>query len=474
MFLLSERDMKHFSEECDNIMQKADQERYKRLKPTLKDMWDIIHTVRDFVIEKRRKIYGGFALNKLIESVSPEKKFYDDDDVEKWDIDFYSPDPIADGIEITERLYKKGYKYIVAGEALHEETYKIHAEMIDVADITYMPSNIYNRVQFVAIENMCLTHPHFMMIDYFRVITDPLTSYFRLEKTMGRLKLLAESYPLPVIKHHNEKKGKKSDNHVMALDAVEKFIESNTSVVVVGTYAVNEMAKKVGCPGVPHEFYEIVSVDFLNDAPKLINAVRKEFGNAELITHAEFHPFFQYLGRSVAVSCDDKIVCKMYSNDERCVPFNTIKTNEKKNVQLGSYITVMMYNLINIIKARCDNDTETKKTYMFHNSELMRYRNIHVTKKGGEIHDSSLFNYFVIRCVGETALPKRRKQERIESNKAAGKRYVFRYEPRGGTPPQMAHQFKNSSGNVVRKPKDNVVVFDESERAMIEEKKIDT
>ena len=39
-----------------------------------------------------------------------------------------------------------------------------------------------------------------MMIDYFRMFTDPIGSYFRLDKTYVRYMKLQKAYPLPLIK----------------------------------------------------------------------------------------------------------------------------------------------------------------------------------------------------------------------------------------------------------------------------------
>ena len=37
---------------------------------------ELINTVKDFIINKKRKLYGGFGLNKLIEMKNPKDKFF--------------------------------------------------------------------------------------------------------------------------------------------------------------------------------------------------------------------------------------------------------------------------------------------------------------------------------------------------------------------------------------------------------------
>ena len=82
MSIFRHEDIEVADEHIEEIKELANSLKGKRAEPTHAKMWDIIYTVRDFVIEKKRKIYGGFALNKLIETVDPKDKFYDDENIE--------------------------------------------------------------------------------------------------------------------------------------------------------------------------------------------------------------------------------------------------------------------------------------------------------------------------------------------------------------------------------------------------------
>src|SRR5438046_898601 len=68
---------------------------------------------------------------------------------------------------------------------------------MDCADISYVPKLIYNKIPFIEINGMYITDTRYMMMDYFKVLADPLASYFRLEKTFERLCLMLKFYPLP-------------------------------------------------------------------------------------------------------------------------------------------------------------------------------------------------------------------------------------------------------------------------------------
>lgn len=483
MSLYTAEDNLALIERVDQIMEEADKISSKIVKPTIDDLWEIIYTVRDFVKEKKRKIYGGFALNKLIEAADPKDKFYADDDIKSWDIDFYSPTPIDDAKEIADRLHAKGFRHIQAREAQHEETYKVFAETNDCADITYVPRNIYNKIPFIEIDGLYLTGPHFMMVDYFRVLTDPLTSYFRLEKTFTRLCLMTKHYPLPINKTSIAMEPPTRDLDI-ALRTVHDFLIDRESTVVVGMYAYNHLVRESkinnrenvqrrGKPGnvrgdnskyidfVDINYYEVVCTRYKSDAKELILALKQKFPNAEeRLTYKENYPFFQYLGYSVDMYFDNEIICRMYHYNSRCTPFNMVpalyfKTGgydeEKGTIRIGSFATLMLYNLINIMRARTNNDQNTKNLYYTMISHLIEMKNYYFKQSGKTIFDSSLFQEFVLRCEGETNTPQMEKANRIEKKIKAGKRYSWSYNPANekDRASDARYVFKNSSGNPI-------------------------
>ena len=58
---------------------------------------------------------------------------------------------------------------------------------------------IYNKIKYIQLDGLFLVHPWFMAIDYFRMFTDPMVSYWRLEKHFIRYLKLQKTYPLPLI-----------------------------------------------------------------------------------------------------------------------------------------------------------------------------------------------------------------------------------------------------------------------------------
>lgn len=494
MSLYTEKDSQLLVEKVDEIVKNADEISSKIVKPTVDDLWNIIFTVRDFVKEKKRKIYGGFALNKLIEDVQPSDKFYSDDDIKSWDIDFYSPDPIGDAKAIANRLFAKGFRYVQAREAQHDETYKVFAETNDCADISYVPKNIYNKMPFKEVNGLYLTGPHFMMIDYFRVMTDPLTSYFRLEKTFTRLCLMLKHYPLP--KNTSSIDIVPPDRDLdIAFRTVHEFLTDRTTTIVVGMYAYDQLIRESGIVDtekvmkrtkgnnnsnikrshhlpntkidyVDINYYEVVSTHYKRDARELILKLQNKFPTtgSERVTYRENYPFFQYLGYSVDIMFDEEIICRMYNYNSRCTPYFDVPAyyfkkggfeDTKGTIRIGTFATLMLYNLINVMRARTNNDHNTKNLYYTLISHMIELKNYYLERTNKNIFDESLFQEFILRCVGETTTPHMEKAVRIERKIKAGKKYSWSYNPANERDrnSEGKYEFKNSSGNPIKNVK---------------------
>ena len=505
MSLYKPSDSVVFLEKLDGIMKKTNDIISKTLRPTTEDLWKIIYTVYDFVKERKRKIYGGFALSKLIEDVSPDDKLYSDDDIKSWDIDFYSPDPINDAKEITNRLHKKGFSYISAGEAQHDETYKIYVETKDCADITYVPSNIYNKIPYKEIKGAIITGQHFMMIDYFRAISDPLSSYHRLEKTFTRLCLMLKHFPLPknttklVITPPNR-------DLDVAFHTIHTFLTNRKSTIVVGMYAYNYLIKEskiadksnmlrrhTGKPGnkrnntshdidyVDINYYEIISTDYTNDARALILALQEKYPTSKKkIVYRENYPFFQYFGYSVDIYFDNELICQLYNYNFKCTPYNDVPslyfkkaayTEEKGVIRLGSFAVQMMYNLINIMKARTNNDLNKKNLYYVMISHITIMKNYYLDNEKKTIFDKSLFEEFILTCAGETNSAQMERAIKIDKKIIAGKKLSWRYNP--ANPRDVSNNskyvFKNSSGNPINNDKNKHINLTSIENKIINE-----
>lgn len=504
LYSINEADM--LDTYVDGLMNEANIAKRKKVKPTEDDQWDMIKIVYNFVKEKERKVYGGFALNMLIEQKDENDKFYDDCDIESWDIDFYSPEPIEDAREIADRLIEKGYKYVLASEAQHEETYKVHAESLAVADISYVPKIIYNNMPYKDIKGLKLVGPHFMAIDYFRVMTDPLTSWHRLDKTFKRLSLMLKHYPFPI-----------TDSNINSLDStkdiessfniIQEFLENRNTTITIGMYAYNHYVNvskpmdikkdfkqsrqsrqsrqfrqsKQSRSQISREkkdvsnidfvninFYEIISTNYISEIKELITKLKEKFGNR--IKYEENYPFFQFLGYSTNILLDDEIICKMYHYNYRCTPYfdvdslyftdsNAIKKSDKK-IRIGTVSVLMMYYLISILKSKVDKNQILKNTYYSLVSNTIKMKMHYLKKNNKTIFDESLFQEFIVDCIGDMDTPQMERQKRIDKKIKAKKMFAWRYNPETDkNKAQGKYMFKNTSGNIINNKKNMKIIM---------------
>jgi hypothetical protein len=106
-------DISKINQSIEKIKEDAQMEYKKFNEPTLDESSKICHEIIDFIKRKDRVVYGGYAQNLLIMSKNKDDTFYKEINgaFYNWpdiaDIEFYSPTPIQDLIELTEELYKQ-------------------------------------------------------------------------------------------------------------------------------------------------------------------------------------------------------------------------------------------------------------------------------------------------------------------------------------------------------------------------------
>lgn len=463
--LISQYDIDQLDQHIDTITKNAKSRIINLVEPYEQDIIAINEIIINYIKKYRRKIYGGYALNLLLINKDPSIALYDNSDIP--DIDFYSPDPINDLINICNLIHKKGYKYVTGREAIHKETYSVRVNNQLYCDISYVPRNIYNHMPFREINGLCVTGPEFMMIDYYRILTD-IISMWRIQKSIKRFYLLQKYYPLPYVKNELYIPDIAPDTQKF-LDIIFGFIQNRESVVVVGLYAYNHYLKFSGLLKYKYvniPFYEIISTNYKNDAIELINLLKSI--NSDNIHVIENYPFFMYLGYSVDIYYKDLLIAKIYNYNKRCIPFvsvsaekfNNIITPSKNTINIGTHALVILYSLIMINKARITQDRQIKDLYYTLISNITDMRNYYFNKYKKTIYDNTIFGEFIMECKGIPITPERERQLIIESRKKRNKKYIFSYDPNETTPEEINYIFSNSSGNPIRNIKNLQLVDD--------------
>lgn len=465
-----------FKENYPKIMKKIGKKKLEEMEPTIDEINKVNEIIVNYIKQNKRKVYGGYALNKLLISKNPSLAIYDELDTP--DIEFYSPDPLGDLTKLCDKLFDCGFKNVVGQEAQHKETYSIFVNYQLYCDISYMPSNIYAKSRFIQSDDgLNLIHPWFMVVDYFRMFTDPMVSYWRLEKHFARYLKLQKTYPLPLINKPVEIKPYKADNIHSVINMLEDFLSDIEETIFTGFYAYNYYLKYSDYSKrdkrfnqIQMPYLEVYSTNYIEDGLKIIaylKSLPEELSSK--ISHKEFYPFFQFYGYNTVfyfeLDGEQIPILYFYSNNGKCISYKSVpyikfdnikikSSNQEssKTINIGSFDFNILHVLIILVKVRVDDDNDWNDILYTLINGYVSFRKYFFAQNNITLYDSSIFEGFVIDCKGETISPDREKRMLIQARKKSGKPPIYRYES-GVSKHPGSYFFSNTSGNEIRNEK---------------------
>lgn len=409
-------------------------------EPTREEYDMVINDIKDFIKKEGLIIYGGYAQNRLIGVKNKADEFYGETD--RPDLEVYSPYPIEDSMKMADMLYKKGYKYVVCEEGIHNETYKIFVNFLNFSDISYMDPYVFNNCPYKLVDGLKLTDPMFMQVDAYRVYADLLTSNFRLTKTFRRMTTLLRYYLLDEKNEYNKISYNSNEVEKEFLRFIRKEIIHNSKLIVVGQYAYNYLVKKVNPKyEIDVEYYQLISSDFRKDFDKINKILKKKYGSKT--SYKLYNPFFQFLDERVEFLYNGKVILKLYGNNSRCIVY---QYSEKKKTYFGTFILVMLHLLIDYNHAKIDNKKQEESNNASLIVRLNNIRNEYFEKNKLNPIDKSPFQEFSYQCFGVPIDPIRSSRLKMVEKKESGKKIKFRYTPTGEKSRVPSFSFKNSSG----------------------------
>ncbi len=171
------------------------------------DLQECYKTVEEFIKRHNRILVGGMAIDFALKKKG--SKLYTQNRI---DYDFVTPEYHKDAYELGNILAAK-FDGISVINALHISTMRVRYKFISVADVTYMPATLYDKMETIEYQGFRCIHPRDQMIDQMRSIVymvenPPRESIFgeRLTKDIKRFCLLSENYAIPKIS--------KKDNYI--------------------------------------------------------------------------------------------------------------------------------------------------------------------------------------------------------------------------------------------------------------------
>ncbi len=434
-------------EDIDNIKKNIGQIQdeamltYKQnYEPTLTESKSVYNYILEFIKSRKRIIYGGWAQNELIKSKNKDETFYKEIDIA--DVEFYSYEPIKDAIELGDFLKSKNLKYISVQGGIHEGTYKIFVNFINYCDISYLAKNICDKCLKLELNGLLYAHPMFLYIDIFRVFTDPLTSFWRLEKSFIRFIKLYKYYP---IKEPSNKNFiiKKTDNEI--IKKIRKNIIHDSKLIVIGKYAYNYYVQKVNEKKIDIDYYELISTNYIDDTKYIYTKLQKLFPNNK-ISFKKYYPFFEFFDKKTEYYCDDILILKIYGNNNRCIVHHE---STKKRCLFGSFQLVYLYLLSNYNYHIINKNTSEENNCLLMLYNINKSKNLYLDNHNKTVLDKTPFQEFIIKCIGTPYDPIREARLEMTSKHKKGLKPNFRYEPSGNSVKIPEFKFSNSSGNQV-------------------------
>jgi hypothetical protein len=327
-----------------NIMNIVNEIDYEILKKQYYDTKDIMKIVGGFIKKKKLLIYGGYALNLLL----PKKdKFYKDFTIN--DYDCFSTDAKNDALELAEKLKKMNYEFIKVRKALHENTYKVYVNFIQIIDITQMSADIYDAffkihkdeiktsIYKYYTEKYNIVPFVFLISNLHYELARPISSYYRWDKVYNRLLLIRDKINLSQVQKNINKIEFNIDNKIL------NYVKKKRLPIV------NEWALQLHDVKLKHMTPHNYIIFLCKDINKIKNEISKQYNSKELHVSKDMN-MANLIGDNLVFKIKDNIICQAINVGNDC-----LSITKKKRYTIGSVDTIMYFlyrlSLLNYINA---------------------------------------------------------------------------------------------------------------------------
>jgi len=250
------------------------------------DVQKIIDIVEDFIKRKKLICYGGTAINNIL----PEEDRFYNKEVEVPDYDFFSQNALKDAKELADIYYKKGFLDVEAKSGQHHGTYKVFVNYMAVADITYLPKQIYSAIKqdAMSVGGIMYAPPNFLRMSMYLELSRPAGDISRWEKVLKRLALLNKNYPITDI-NCNDVDFQRGMEYKVNEDKIYETVRNtliNQGVVFFGGFA-NVLYSQYMPANLRKKIENVSDFDVLSNDPEKTAEVIKERLSDNSITNVK-------------------------------------------------------------------------------------------------------------------------------------------------------------------------------------------
>jgi hypothetical protein len=251
------------------------EERQGRKTANSSEIKRIIGIVENFLRKKQLICYGGTAINNIL----PKQDQFYNTDVEIPDYDFYSSNALNDAKELVDLYVSNGFQEVEGKSGQHHGTYKVFVNFIPVADITYIPKELFNAIKSEAVKvaGIMYSPPNLLRMNMYLELSRPAGDTSRWEKVLKRLTLLNKNYPLSAKQCSTiqfQRQMADSDYANNIYENVQRTL-IDQGVIFFGGYALS-MYSQYMPKNLKHQLEKIPDFDVLSEEPMLTAQIIKE------------------------------------------------------------------------------------------------------------------------------------------------------------------------------------------------------
>lgn len=253
---------------------KAEEKMGKRIVNS-EDVQKIIDILEDFLKRKSLICYGGTAINNIL----PEEDRFYNKNVEVPDYDFFSQNALSDAKELADIYYKKGFINVEAKSGQHHGTYKVFVNYMGVADITFIPKEIFGILKrdAISVGGILYAPANFLRMSMYLELSRPAGDISRWEKVLKRLALLNKNYPITDINCNDvnfQRKMEDTKDEEKIYTTIRNTL-INQGVVFFGGYA-NTLYSQYMPANLRKKLENIADFDVLSNNPQETAEIVKE------------------------------------------------------------------------------------------------------------------------------------------------------------------------------------------------------
>lgn len=388
----------------------------------------MILIVETFIRRKKLICYGGTAINNIL----PKQSQFYDKDVEIPDYDFFSANALSDTKELCDIFVKEGFEEVEGKSGQHHGTYKVFVNFIPIADITFIPKELFTSLTEEAIRVVGILYApaNYLRMSMYLELSRPNGDISRWEKVLKRMSLLNHFYPLHATHCDSVDFQRVMEDPQQMHEIYDNVKQSliDQGVVFFGGYALSQYSKYMP-KEFQHKINDIPDFDVFTENPQLVAQIVKErledigIKNVKIIRH---EPVGELIAVNYEVRVGKDMICFIYE-PLACHSYNVIQEKGYK-INIATIDTIMSFYLAFIY---------IKRPYYSVDRLLCMAAFLFDVQQRNRLEQKGLLKRFSINCVGHQETMEEMRAHKSEKYKELKEKkntleyeeYFLRYRP---------------------------------------------